>query len=160
MNAHTPTPPPSLSPADGVSAILQELIDACPPSPEPERTLSDVARSSSRVGKKALHVQRLLARAAAGENLAHEIWCAQGQLDDERSLLGGYIEIAAIGGLNGRPYTLAPAWGSPQIAVYRTTDDTLAFRYPRGLGFFAVMALLDAFEAGCADGRRAALEGR
>lgn len=159
MNAHTPTAPPCLRPDDGIAALLQELIDACPPSPEPERTLSDVALSSSRVGKKALHVQRLIDRAAAGEHLAHEIWCAQGQLDDERSLLGGYIEIAALGGLNGRPYTLAPARGSPHIAVYRTTDDTLAFRYPRGLGWYAVMALLDAFEAGFAEGRRAASEG-
>ncbi|BAQ47579.1 MULTISPECIES: hypothetical protein [Methylobacterium] len=159
MNAHTPTPPTCLRPDDGVAALLQELIDACPPSPEPERTLTDVARSSSRVGKKALHVQRLMDRAAAGEHLAHEIWAAQGQLDDERALLGGYIEIAAIGSLGGRPYTLAPAWGSAQIAVYRTNDDTLAFRYPRGLGYFAVMALLDAFEAGVAEGRRAASEG-
>ncbi|MEE8629665.1 MULTISPECIES: hypothetical protein [Methylobacterium] len=164
MNAHTSTAPiASLGPHALVNAILEELIDACPPVPETRPRLGDVARWSDIVGKDAARLRALHDRAAAGEELSREITAVEGQLSDARALLAGYVEIQALGGLDGRPYRLVPAWISPRIAVYRKGgegDETLAFRYPRGLDRTAVLALIDAYEAGCADGRRAASEGR
>jgi len=149
--------------ADLVNAILEEMIEACPPAPETRPRLGDVARWSAIVGKDAARLRALHDRAAAGEELSREIAAVEGQLSDARALLAGYTEIQALGGLDGRPYRLVPAWISPRIAVYRKggeDDETLAFRYPRGLDRAAVLALIDAYEAGCADGRRAASEGR
>ncbi len=91
---------------------------------------SDVARSSSRVGRRPSTFSDFWLAQPAGEDLAHEILCAQASSTTSGACLAVHRDRGDR--QPGRPpYTLAPAWGSAQIAVYRTTDDTLAFRYPR-----------------------------
>ncbi|WP_289052462.1 hypothetical protein [uncultured Methylobacterium sp.] len=158
MNARAPTTPTvSFSlvdhPDDEIAALLQDLIDACPPATEPE--LSEVALASARVGESAALLRCLLDRAAGGANIANEICVAKVRLDHDRARLAGLVDIEQIGSLDGRPYALAPAWGCFKVDVYRGVEDEPAFRIPHGLGRTAVLAALDAHDAGYDAGHRA-----